>query len=412
MPRQRLLVILSEYGEYPYEFRQLIWASLLKLPNNTTSFCKLLDQSIHNNVNCIQYHYSGPNFHSLKPNLLEKLKQIVSMLVQWSQILGVPFHSDESFLPNFAFPFVKFASTNMLFTFEMIASILINQCVLWFEFSPMLPLNYLGLVENLIEYFEPTLAEFYKRQSITSSVYAWKLMRSAFSDVLHEFQWYILWDHVISAPSYFLLFIIVAFNCVQCKSIRCLHDSKEIEAFFDEPTSINMQLWLRKAYMLMKNCPKEFHPRQYMEDNNNLSVDGQYKKILNYPHEQLQKRIKQQKQMEHQHKSINQRYMELEKMEMNLMQHIVNNAQVEEHRERLHNVDLVHDIALIDMASQLENQRQHLILSERQLNMREAMMSIMQKEDKLRNKISDQNFDLQKKLCLLARTVSSNLYFK
>lgn len=395
-------MILNEYGEYPAQYRQIIWKSLLKLPYNSIAYCKLLEKGPHDCVKCRRR-----NFHVSDPIVHKNLKRICSMLVHWSRILGISFYSEAHFLPYFVFPFVKFASSNMLMCFEMIATILINQCYLWFEFSPMLPSNYLGLIQNLMEYFEPKLAQFYHEHSIRSSTFAWKLMRTAFSEVLDEFQWYILWDHIISAPSYFFLFVIVAFNCVQCKVIQRLNNAKEIVAFFDEPVSIDMRVWLSKAYKLMKLCPKELHPNQYMNDFNCLSIDGQYQKILNYPNEQLTKRMKQQKQMDARLQSMNQRYMEIEKFEMDLMQQMVNNTQIEEHRKRMFCVDLLDELALIDVTAQMENQRQHLILSQRQLNNREAMMKMLQKENQLRNQTANHEINLQKNLCYLARMVNS-----
>lgn len=393
------MAILSEYGEYPAEYRPLIWKSLLKLPNNTVAYCKLLEKGTHK---CVKSFVSG---RVSDPILRKNLKKIISLLAHWSQILGISFHSEEHFLPYFVFPFVKFASSDMLMCFELIATILINQCCLWFEFSPLLPSNYLGVIENLIDHFEPTLAQFYRQHSVTSSIYAWKVMRTAFSEVLAEFQWYFLWDHIISAPSYFFVFVIVAFNSVQRSTIKRLKNPQEIQTFFDEPCSINMRAWLRKAYNLMEKCPKDLHPNQYMENCNLLGVDDQYQKILNYPSDALKMRSKQLEQMEERVRSINQRYMEIEKFEMNLMQQMVNNAQAEEHRKRMQNVDLVHEMAFVDAAKCIENQRQHLILSERQLNNREALMKMIQMDDQFRHKIDEHEIQMQKFSCELQRMV-------
>lgn len=394
-------MILNEYGEYPAQYRPIIWKSLLKLPYNTIAYCKLLEKGPHD---CVKFRKR--HIHVFDPIVHKNLKRICSMLVHWSRILGISFYSEEHFLPYLVFPFVKFGSSNMLMCFEIIATILINQCYLWFEFSPMLPSNYLGLIQNLIDHFEPKLVQFYNQHSIRSSTYAWKLMRTAFSEVLDEFQWHILWDHIISAPSYFLVFVIVAFNCVQCKAIQRLNNATEIVAFFNEPVSIDMRIWLRKAYKFMEICPKELHPNQYMNDFNALNIDGQYQKILNYPNEQLTKRMKQQKQMKERFHSIHQRYMDIERMEMDLMQQMVNNAQIEEHRKRMFCVDLLDELALIDVAAQMENQRQHLIVSQRQLNNREAMMKMIQKENELQNKTANHEMNLQKNLCYLTRMVN------
>ncbi|XP_055316276.1 TBC1 domain family member 31 [Sitodiplosis mosellana] len=399
LSRQRLLTILSEYGEYPAQYRQIIWKYLLKLPNNTEAYCDLLERGLHP---CTRSY--GQSFRVFDPVLQKKLKCIASYLCNWSKILGVSFDLEDHFLPYFIFPFLKLYSNNLMVCFELVATILLNQCSLWFEFSPLLPMNYLGLIENLIDHFEPKLMQFYRRSSVTSVTFAWKMMRTAFSDVLVEYQWCQLWDHILSAPAYFLVFIVVAFNCIQRSAIERLANAKEIHAYFDEPCAINIHYWLRTAYEQMSNCPIDLHPNQYIQPFACLGVEKQYCKILNYPRIEFNKRMEQKKQLHNQMQVINRKYIELEKYEMELMQQIVNDVQCQEHQQRMQKVQLTYELSLINQLKRIENQRQHLILSERQLNDRESMMKKMMKQNDAQNEVDTREIYLKRALCDMVKS--------
>lgn len=369
------------------------------------AYCDLLEKDAHQ---CIRNHRM---FSLFDVNLRKSLKKVVSYLAHWSPILSMSFESEHHFLPYFVFPFVRLSSGNVFVSFEMIATILLSQCSLWFEFSPKLPFNYLALIENLIEHFEPTLMEFYQLHSVTSSTFAWQPLRSAFSELLSEYQWTVLWDHIISAPSHFLIFVVVAFNCTQRKPIKRLTNSKEISAFFDEPTAIDIRAWLRNAYELMSECPKHLHPNQYMRDAVRLGADGQYCRIMNYPHKNFRKKSLQEEETDRQVHLINQKYMEIETDEMGLMQQIVNNSQALEHQRRLTMSELAQELSSIEQFKHIENQRKQLILSERQLNDRKIMIDEMLKENIIRNDVDAQGFDLQKLLCYFYKRVMSRRHY-
>lgn len=349
-------------------------------------------------------------FRIVDPILRKSLKRVVSYLCHWSPILATPFGTigdEPQFLPFFVFPFVKFNSNNLLVCFEIVATILLNQCSLWFELSPLLPLNYLGLIENLIDHFEPELIQFYRKHSITSTVYAWKLLENAFSEVLVEFQWYQLWDHIVSNPSSFMVFAVVAFNCVQ-RSVIVRLRTKEVVTFFEEPSNIDMKQWLRTTYQFTNDCPTDLDPKQFIRDFTELGVDDkQYRTILNYPRKIFDKRSQQKKQLQHQMKLIHDKYLDLEKFEAQLMQQMVNSVKHEEHCRRIQQIDLAEEVALLHQTNRVENQRQHLILMERQLSDREIMIKMMMKEHEMRNVVNNRQFQLQTDLCELNKQVSS-----
>lgn len=223
---------------------------------------------------------------------------------------------------------------------------------------------------------------------------------------------YQLWDHIVSAPSYFFVFIVVAFNCIQRPVIERLVNAKEIKAYFNEPCTINMKHWLRTAYAQMSKCPKNLHPKQYIQHYVCLGIDQHYRKILNYPHIEFNIRMKQKKQLQDQMQCISRKYMELETFEMKLMQRIVNDVQSTEHQQRMQNVQLAHELAFVNQLKRVENQKRHLILAERQLNYREYMMKIMLKENNTQNNVNTSEVHLKKALLDMIKLVRFFLTMK
>jgi hypothetical protein len=143
MPRVRLLPILGEFSEYPEKYRLMMWKTLLKLPDDCDSFAILLRQELISNVASYDKSFSPP----LDSKTLGNLKQIISCIVHWT-----PVFERVKYLPKFVMPFVRMSKGDLLFAFELITTLLLNHCQLWFEFLPTIevPSNYLNLIENVL----------------------------------------------------------------------------------------------------------------------------------------------------------------------------------------------------------------------------------------------------------------------
>lgn len=154
MPRERLLPILREFTEYPEKYRIMMWKTLLKLPGDCKSFTVLLKQNLISSVS-----YYDKRFPLVDHKALSNLKQIVSCLIHWT-----PVFENVKYLPKFVFPFVKMSKGDLLFAFELITTLLLNHCQLWFEFLPSMdvPYNYLNLVENVLMEMDKKLYEVFQ----------------------------------------------------------------------------------------------------------------------------------------------------------------------------------------------------------------------------------------------------------
>lgn len=160
-----------------------------------------------------------------------------------------------------------------------------------------------------------------------------------------------------------------------------------------------MKMWLRKTDKLMANCPAAMHPRQYMHDFIGLSdADRQYQKLLNYPQQLFAQQTERRITLAAETMAINRNYMELERLEMELMQQLVGNVRVDEQRRRMQRVELDHEQAMLDDVRRIQMQRQHLVLYERQLNDRAALMTTLFVENELENECAEQKHRLKKKM--------------
>lgn len=400
LPRPRMLTILKEFGEYPAEHRQIIWQTMLKVPHNSNAFTELLKKGIHP---CV--HRLSEIYPLRDDEMMASMKKILSCLAHWSRVFSIPCDWQTNFLPTFIFPFLKFMPKNSLVAFETIATILLNHCQLWMEFCPKEPINYLGMCENILAHFEPTLFKFYRMHAITSNVFAWSLARTAFTEALDEPQWLQLWDHIVSGPSYILIFAIVAFNSMHKASIMRLYNAQAVEAYFDEPSAMDMNAFLKRIYSFMAKCPEHLHPQQYMVEFEALACN-QYQKFTNYPKQLFDRRTKNTDRLVQEMQLISKKYAELERIELAMVDRLGNAMRTDEHERRMRNVELAYEDTLLRELERVEQQRKHLILYERQIYDREMAIHLAQIECKQQHVIDERNTELQSVLNQCERNVS------
>lgn len=325
MPIGRLLPILKEFGEYPEKHRPVIWKTLLKLPQNFNSFSRLLKQDLHSCVANYDKRYS-----LVDQKALHNLSKIVSCLAHWTAIFGFI-----NFLPKFVFPFLKISKGDLLLCFEVIATLLNNHCQLWFEFAPLqMPYNYLCLIENVLMESDRKLFHFYKSKNITAKIYALPLMETAFSEILDEQQWLQLWDHIVSNDSFFMIFVIVAYNTMLRLTVMRCETSESVEKIFLEQNYINFKKLITKAYRLMENCPTSIHPKRYMKPFEPLT-HGDYQKFQNYPKSLSDMKVNEIDLLREEQKILDAKLAEMESFEKTISSRMEGYLMDEEYEKRM-----------------------------------------------------------------------------
>lgn len=353
LPRKRLIAILNEYNEYPQ--RQVVWRSLLKLPNNDSTFCELLRKGYHPCVSSFDKQFPLKSRAALR-----NLKKIVSCLAHWSPAFAV-----SDFVPHFVFPFLKVHEMNLLFTFEVCATVLLNHGQLLFEFAPREPFNYLGMIENLIAHYDPKLMDFFMRRKVTSKTFAWPIVQTAFAEVLDTTQWLQLWDHLVTNTPDFLVFAAVAYNITQRPVVMRLESLEEIECFFRDQNLIDMKRLLRTAYTLARDCPESLQPRQYLRSFTPL-LSPVYQKFYNYPREVVDRSVAERERRALERDALQMKMEEVAIAENKMLEKLERQLADEEHSRRLAEVERALDEVMVNDALEAANQHHILALCERE----------------------------------------------
>lgn len=325
MPISRMVPILQEFGEYPEKYRAMIWKTMLKLPSNFEPFAQLAKRERHSCVASFEQRFS-----LVDQKAMGHLRKIISCLAHWTVVFGYV-----SYLPKFVFPFLKMCRGDLLLCFELVATLLSNQCQLWFEFAPSnIPYNYLCLVENVLMEGDRKLYRFYKSKNVTAKSYALPLMESAFSEVLDERQWLQLWDHVVSNEPFFMVFLIVAYNIELRATVMRYESVESIERVFVEQNYVNMKKLIAKAHSLMDKCPVGDHPKRYMKPFVPLAR-GAYQKFENYPKNVSDMKVNAIDGLREEQKALDSKLAEMESLEKTIKSRMEGALMDEEYERRM-----------------------------------------------------------------------------
>ncbi|XP_050076139.1 uncharacterized protein LOC126563536 [Anopheles maculipalpis] len=282
LPKDRLLPILKEYGEYPAKYRTTIWRTLQELPGDAESFSRLLQRGLHPCVASYEHRFAGYDQRTVR-----NLKKTVSCLAHWCPVFGLI-----DYIPSFVLPFARQQPTDALGLFETVATVLVNQCQLWFEFAPLDPFNYLAMVENVLAECEPRLMVFYRKHNVAARTYVLPLMETAFARCCSDDQWLALWDHVLSNEAYFLVFLIAAYSSIHRGALMAANGTAAVDKFFfPQSCSLDVRRLVRRAHELMERCSDKHHPRNYFKSFIRLSTAN--RSDVEAGHEKAYRRVEQ-----------------------------------------------------------------------------------------------------------------------
>ncbi|XP_058834713.1 TBC1 domain family member 31 [Topomyia yanbarensis] len=418
LDKNRLRPILKEFGEYPEKHRATIWRALLELPQNSDCFNTLLMKGNHACVS--DYDVKFSNFEA---RIVRNVKKCVSCLAHWSSVFA---HCD--FLPFFVFPFVRIYHNDSLTCFETVATVLLNHCQLWFEFVPLEPFNYLGMIENILCEYEPKLMIFYRERNVSSRIYAMTMMETAFAENFNTNQWSRLWDHVISNEPYFMVFFIVAYNAGHRATIMKCTTEDDIRAFFHEPSVADISRVLKRAYDMMEKCTDNNHPRYYMKSFRSLggitdsekgtnesyrqkssrssggsTCNSTYSKFSNFPKQLVEIRADELNCLKTEQNRLEAKILKMEKLESTLHNRMMDSLVQEEHAKRMKEVERKFEEALATEVRRIDMQRKLLLLHKKQLRERENEVLLESRNVQLRHNAAARESELDRLLKTLQR---------
>lgn len=253
---ERLLPILKEFGEYPEKHRMLIWSTILQLPGNRQSYA-----SLGNNIPASVIEVLLQDYPLADKSKASCLTLTLEKVLEWC-----PIFSNCSILPGFIFPFTVVFQKDPVLAFEAILTILLNFCQKWFEYHPLPPLNILGIIENILLEADPGLLNIFCKRKITSTEYAWPLLRTTMSEVLAADEWLILWDNLLSfRQQSLLLMCTIAYSiCARETIISSVKSPEEIERFYTTPGHVRVKDLLKATHRLNQQISHRSHPNRYL----------------------------------------------------------------------------------------------------------------------------------------------------
>lgn len=179
-----LRALLKVKKSFPDNVRHTCWKFLLALPNDVEVFEVLRDKGIHPRA----YSLSGL-FPIGDRRLLKRLVTVCSALYFWSEDLA-----SVTWLPRFAFPFVKFWGTDVVSALETVM-VLLKSYQNWLQFRDVPPNREIVFVDSLY-------AKFYGGVSSAASRpadWAWTIFTTVFTDQLTGSEWLQFCDHWFSS---------------------------------------------------------------------------------------------------------------------------------------------------------------------------------------------------------------------
>lgn len=143
-------------------------------------------------------------------------------------------------------------------------------------------MNILGMVENLLLEHDPRLLDHLMKHDVTSTVYAWSLLRVSFSETLTAQEWYVFWDHVLVNEPAFFLMAVVAYSIVNRMVLLSLSDPSDFYRFYHGQNVPDMKVFVTKTYQLLEGTSERNHPRKYLKAFAGLG-SGKYPTFSDYP---------------------------------------------------------------------------------------------------------------------------------
>lgn len=157
-----------------------------------------------------------------------------------------------------------------------------NWCQHWFEYFPLPPKNILSIIENLIYEHDPALLNIFLEKGITTHIYAWPLLQSAFSEVLTPREWLQFWDHIFTNEPSLLLCSVAAYSILQRNILLAMKKSADYNYFYHNQNPIDIGKFIKLSYRILTNTCENMHPRQYLQEFQRLKA-GNYPVFLDYP---------------------------------------------------------------------------------------------------------------------------------
>ena len=305
LTRGGVLALLESQGRFPSKHRPLLWRFILQLPENASAFGLLVAKGSHPACEDLDVRYPLRD-----SRVMRRLTLVVSALAHHSPLIA-----GLEYLPATAFPFVIFFAGDDLAAFEATLSVLSHWQRHFLCCFPHPPVPLLHSVEAALRLHDPQLIAHLVAIGAGPQVYAWPLLRSAFTEVLPREVWLGLWDHIISWPNEpgSLALAAVALLLEQRSTLLAMESVQQLSLFL----ATEWCVVLRSTVLALRRL-RAHQPTTSLLSNLELRVDGidegvsanvstgpfplpggsQYPPVRGYPRFALDYQIEQRKRLE------------------------------------------------------------------------------------------------------------------
>ena len=246
--RTRLRGLLESYGSFPERHRRLVWTHLLRLPMLGEAYAATMRASLARGI--VQGFAEVAAIRDGR--LAARTERVLGCLAAWCEPL-----SAAEWLPGFVFPFVALFGIEEHACFEAVASLLMNQYAgLMRGGFPGPPRSPLRAIDDLLAANDTPLWASLSSAAAGPVVYAWPLLRSAFSEVLARDEWLMVQDHVVANDPSFVTFVLLAWLTsaeVRAELLRC-NFAEEVAAVVRRSSRVRANDLCRKAYQLRRKA--------------------------------------------------------------------------------------------------------------------------------------------------------------
>ena len=223
-------------GPFDPKLRPMIWAQLLRIPQNIAAYETCASQGIHPEIEKILQDFP---LHSAREQT--RLLRLLSCLVNWEPLLL----KAGAALPRICFPFVSVLGDDPHALFEIVATFLAMHYARFFDFHPYPPLHILGQLVDTLYLEEPQVAERLAWCAASESsglgLLLWGALQGCLSDILTRNDWLTVFDYSMlhkENPS-ILLTTIIAWLKQHRTAVLKLSDFSEAKEFFKQPRACN-----------------------------------------------------------------------------------------------------------------------------------------------------------------------------
>jgi hypothetical protein len=88
------------------------------------------------------------------------------------------------------------------------------------------------MVEGCLLHFDPELHRHLLALEVTSQVYAWLPLKTAFSEVLTQDEWLVVWDNLLASHPALLVYMTAAYSAINRAALMQCRRRAEVEKFY------------------------------------------------------------------------------------------------------------------------------------------------------------------------------------